>query len=250
MQFDLLSDPHFPFWKPNADLKHILNPQSDTLVLAGDIAEANTILYWLEKLSNIYKTIIAVPGNHDYYKGNVQIQNQLFANHKLTNVHILNGNYIDLDGVRFIGACGWYDWLAFADHRGVTRDRAQFFWNKNSNDARQIIYQNPPDIMAEQDANAFIEIVDNTDSPMVLITHTAPHRDLLKYLGFSDWDNFSPSYCNTLMEQVWNLNIKYWCYGHCHDRKMVTLDNGITYVNNSYGYPHESQNWKPVFLSV
>jgi UDP-2,3-diacylglucosamine pyrophosphatase LpxH len=46
-----------------------------------------------------------------------------------------------------------------------------------------------------------------------------------------------------------NNKIKFWVYGHTHERKMIDINN-VTYVNNSRGYPNEVANWSMVQIEI
>jgi predicted phosphodiesterase len=79
---------------------------------------------------------------------------------------------------------------------------------------------------------------------IVVVTHSAPREDLLPETNDNTFNLLNGSFCNTRLEDVlevdYNSKIRVWCYGHTHFRKDAVID-GVRYVNNCLGYPHEQQ---------
>lgn len=135
VKFDLISDIHLDFWVEHSGNLAKMNRQLDafiqlllpaspssTLVIAGDLGHFNKQnAMMLTRLKELYKHIVIAAGNHDYYLVSKSIKNKYKRNslHRwaemkqlldpLPGVHILDGNSIEMDGIRF-GGCGmWYD---------------------------------------------------------------------------------------------------------------------------------------------
>lgn len=94
------------------------------LILAGDIWNGMRPFSfvgesWMKKMSQRFKAVIAILGNHDYWDANVNTLPQKWrdeiAAQNLTNVHLLEAaDGVDfasvvIDGVRFIGGTLWTD---------------------------------------------------------------------------------------------------------------------------------------------
>lgn len=131
MKIDILSDVHFDNYfynkyKSDDVIKFYsqiidFNNCGDVLVIAGDLGHDNEQnIKILKILKEYYKSIICVLGNHDYYlmgKTNQKLFSNSFERvenmRSLINskdgMYCLNGNIIEIDGVKFGGADSWYD---------------------------------------------------------------------------------------------------------------------------------------------
>ena len=167
MIVDILSDLHLDFYfKPHLTTAENIAPFfklvftdddtrkiGDVLIIAGDIGHYNEqnieVLRILQK--EFYRHIICVLGNHDYYlvdsEAKFTFENNSFKRaedmRKLINneknMYCLDGEVIEIEGIRFGGADSWYD------EGYVKRYYPQFenkyinlLWNKNINDSRLI----------------------------------------------------------------------------------------------------------------
>ena len=86
-----------------------------TLLIGGDLCEARDTEL-LEKtlgyFSNECENVIYIDGNHEFWKEDItkvkaKIQNVV---DKFDNVHYLNNNWIEIDGVKIFGTNGWCDY--------------------------------------------------------------------------------------------------------------------------------------------
>lgn len=274
MKFILISDVHVDItpW----DISYFDNRSSDcnTIVVAGDVSnDIWTTSKWIADLKNDWENVIWVPGNHDYYNSHFhktrifnpsieaeypfpQFQHEI-KNHYdkwSTNNGIvcLNRKSVTIDGVNFIGATGWHDFVAgepFSKDQQIdawfnkSADRL-IKWSDQDKDWQQV------EDTATGDAEFIRNAVKDTNEPCVVITHHLPHR-LLSYARPYDqtWTKLHGMFVNTKCEDINNSNIKYWCYGHTHFRSMREI-NGITYVCNPIGYPGENSKWSMVELEI
>ncbi|MGV3570033.1 MAG: metallophosphoesterase [Ramlibacter sp.] len=115
MKLHILSDLHLGqagFACPATD--------ADAIVLAGDIGRPEQAVAFARGLG---KPVLLVPGNHEFYGGS--LAGGLARLRTLcegTNVHLLDADEVVLQGVRFLGATLWTDFLLFGD--GPQRDAA------------------------------------------------------------------------------------------------------------------------------
>ena len=115
-----ISDLHLEFYKdPSVLFKNISDklPKCDILILAGDIGvpldKLNGLSDILLKFSTMYKTILYVPGNHEYYNSNM---NRAKALDKLrdivatsSKIVILDNDSITINDTLYIGSTLWSD---------------------------------------------------------------------------------------------------------------------------------------------
>jgi hypothetical protein len=177
-------------------------------------------------------------GNHEHYHGDVaQSPNKIramLAEYKLDNIHFLDKQSIDIDGIRFIGGTLWTDFNGEDEMTmsHVTRRMNDFQICENS--AEMVNYRtfendkakfhkrpatwSPRSALVEYKAmKKFIE--DNYDPTKinVVCTHHAPSKG-----------SEHPRYAHdTLMNGAYNSNlddfimerpmIKLWTHGHTHE---------------------------------
>ena len=145
MKVDILSDLHLDFYyKPHLTISESIasffklvftddetRKVGDVLIIAGDIGHYNEQNIEVLKIfqKKFYKHIICVLGNHDYYlvdnEAKYTFENNSFKRvedmrkliNQEKNMYCLDGKVIEIEGIRFGGADGWYDgslecWLA------------------------------------------------------------------------------------------------------------------------------------------
>ena len=152
MKVAICSDLHLEF----GDL-HLKNEHNaDVLILSGDICVAadigkpdpnnfmegtrsSRVVDFFKRCSFQFPHVLYVMGNHEHYHGDVatsanKIRSMLESN-MLSNVRLLDKEFVDIDGIRFIGGTLWTDMnkedpTTLAHIRGMMND---FRLCKNSN---------------------------------------------------------------------------------------------------------------------
>lgn len=254
MKFDLVSDIHVTHWDggiSSIDWNNEKNPESEVLVIAGDVAnDYHTACEAVLHASHAYEHVVWVDGNHDHYGGSETVDENLYYIKKFCDksdkIHFLNGhNTFEINNTIFIGNNGWYDFNVWA-HQGLTFERAKRAWMNGSNDAVQINFgEMEPNTRANYYSMLLCEQVryiskTKPTADIVVVTHTIPHAALMS----SRYDRaLDGAYCNTLMKGVLKCDeqnqIKVWCYGHTHDRSDKVVDD-VRFVNNARGYQMEA----------
>ena len=116
MKIALASDLHLEFG--DVDFENTEN--ADVLVLSGDICVAQHFkgkykysqryLDFFKRVTDRFPQVIYVLGNHEHYSGDLAETYFLFKAHlKFANLHILENETVDIDGVTFIGTTLWTD---------------------------------------------------------------------------------------------------------------------------------------------
>jgi metallophosphoesterase superfamily enzyme len=135
MKIDILSDLHFDYYfkqfnNSNIDVKNVYDKfflqdgrtAGDVLVVAGDLGHYNNqnlILLKMIKKIYEYRAIVCVLGNHDYYLANriarddykdsfERAKELIDLINSEDDLYCLDGDVVEIDGVRFGGAMGWY----------------------------------------------------------------------------------------------------------------------------------------------
>jgi predicted phosphodiesterase len=118
MKFALCSDLHLEFGP--IELKN--TEGADVLVLSGDICVAKDLAFkdsersesWMqffEQVASEFKDVIYIMGNHEHYHGDFAKSYDLIkgALQDLTNIHVMEKEFIRLGDVTFIGGTLWTD---------------------------------------------------------------------------------------------------------------------------------------------
>jgi len=244
MRVSVMSDLHLDF----ADLTL---PGGDVLILSGDICEAKRMkpdMYnrdmvlleherkdqrpdrfnrFFEEECAKYREVFMVMGNHEHYGFQYQKTYNHIKEQLPTNVHLLENECRELDGVLFIGATLWTDM-----NRG---DELTLFHMKSMmNDYRQITMFNeaknayhrlqPERTMADHHrSRAYIRQIleenraNGKNLPVVVITHHAPSKASTKPRYLND-TIMNGAYSSDLSEMILdNPEIRVWTHGHTHD---------------------------------
>ena len=256
---------------------HLLDPvkEADVLVVAGDISNDIWVnCNWLKNARSMFNQVIYVAGNHDFYNLGFQ-QTRLYDPNQehlwpypsnvpeiihhydrwcsQEGIHFLHRQSVTIDSVTFIGATGWHDYTAGTPYTQEMQIQA---WYDCLNDTVIKRGENPtpnhlnPFDAGQKDVQSIMSNLEYAEDCSVVITHHVPHKDLCWQKPHDRyWTLLHGSFANRSMEKIKNSKIKYWIYGHTHNRSMKDI-NGITYVCNARGYPNENRDWQPVLLHL
>ncbi|MGQ3052399.1 MAG: metallophosphoesterase [Roseateles sp.] len=254
MKVLILSDLHLEFapFEPVPDLEF------DVVILAGDIhSPAKRAVQWAADRFR-GKPVIYLLGNHEYFDG--RLDTTLAEAHREaegSNVHLLDGDELVIDGVRFLGATLWTDFaLAIETPEGLVSDagRAMKMATNLLNDyalIRTFDESAEPDtwrykqgrklqaadtLRIHQVQRAWLreKLAEPFSGPTVVVTHHAPHRGSLAQRYADDWA--SGAFVNELPEAIFEVPVLF-VHGHTHQsfdyrvRSCRVVCNPRGYVN-------------------
>lgn len=105
------SDLHLEFVENEQYLsQNFFEKSGDILLLAGDVVllkYEDRFRDFFKKLSNQYDQVLWIPGNHEYYRGNILSRESPFNEEVVPNVHLLNNNTFTFNNVHFICSTLW-----------------------------------------------------------------------------------------------------------------------------------------------
>jgi len=270
MTIDILSDLHIDFY-----FRHHITPEAiesvyahiftnngrrgvgDVLLVAGDLGHYNNQNIEVLKLIKEafkYEHIICVLGNHDYYL----IENaskKEFANDSLKRVkhmrslineqngmYCLNGDVIEIDGVKIGGCDSWYDGEYIKKHFkdevwNIKKDDSyvESLWRRKMSDDCHI-YGINRQCLADREKERIEKVYKDVD---VMITHVNPSLDKehtderfreQETTGFFTFDG---------SKYLKEGSMKYWIFGHSHINTEFEV-HGVKCISNQMGYPSES----------
>ena len=264
--FDLISDIHIDFYidirkseekmrkKIEEFTKSILPEKINSpLIIAGDLGHYNRQnIFFLEELKKYYENIILVNGNHDYYmvsnnvrkKYNNDSKKRAFEMkkeaEKIKGIHYLDGDIIELNGIKFGGVGMWYDFSYGKQVFGMTQESLFSQWKKVMSDYKYIkglqFYDDFRE--ADKEKEKLDKIIDESD---VIITHVGPEWSRIPNKYKIDVDtSFYYFDGKPYFDRIEN---KLWLWGHTHERYDYNM-YGCRFINASLGYPSEKNNRK------
>lgn len=228
MKVAYCSDLHLEF-RP-IELKN--TEDADVLILAGDIYLISRLQWnfnnvfndFIHNITNEFKHIIYVAGNHEFYDSNINDIKQLRnALKKYPNVHVLDTQTITIDDVNFVGGTMWTD---MDKNDPIVKIQAPHFMNDFS-----VIEDFTPNYSIAA-FKVFNEYVQSHKPIDVVITHHGPSQGCIsdEYKG----SKYNPLY----VSDVDVSDVRFWIYGHLHGGKSFEQD-GCQILHNSRGYPSE-----------
>ena len=238
----------------------IMEDEKNTvLVLAGDICLAKNVpTLFFKDLSQRFRYIIYIAGNHESYRGNIKLTSQLIREQlrEFPNVAFLDNENIIIDDVIFCGATLWTDFNK--------SDRDAMDYAKHAMSDYQIIGYGPVDapvnvlppwtprlsVAYHEESLAFIEetLQFKGKYKTVIVTHHLPSGKL------SD-----PKFAGSMLNSAFYSNlddfiIKYkpdvWACGHTH-HSVDTVIGSTRMIINPKGYglhPSENLDYNPCLV--
>lgn len=240
MKLHILSDLHLG----QAGLDHPAT-EADAVILAGDIARPPEAIAWARGLG---KPVLYVPGNHEYYGGSLPGTHarldELSAD---SDVHVLQQRELVLQGVRFLGATLWTDFLLFGDGAGraTAADAAQRYMRDfqrirldEGTDAALFTPQECAGLFQQHAAWLQRKLDEPHDGPTVVITHHAPSpRSIHPRFEGSPINACFVSHAEHLLG---GGRARLWVHGHTHDSFDYEVD-GTRVLCNPRGYCRDGQ---------
>ncbi len=268
MIIDILSDLHLDFYFNNnlslssEAVKSIFEPIfkdnhkrqcGNILIIAGDIGHYNfqniEVLKIFQK--EYYKYIVCVLGNHDYYLINNGQKKEYNSNsynranemikliNSQKNMHCLDGNVIEIDGIKFGGAMGWYSNAYLKEYfplDEIDKNNINKLWTNLNNDSQLMYGIKNYDDLYKIEYPKLEAVYKKCD---VMVTHINPsfkHEHINKAYHNEKSNTFFTFDGHKLLEDG---SMKYWVYGHTHDDIEYELYNKKI-ICNPMGYPAES----------
>ena len=218
-----ISDMHFEFH--NDDGKEFIEKLSsddvDILIVAGDMSNFKHIKRNAEALSNKFKNVIFVSGNHDQFGYLHEEVNKLKSSVNIANFHWLERESITIDGVKFVGCTLWFP-------------RPDSEYGKSGYADFQYIPRFEPWVYGQhQESMDYLN--KNLQEGDVLITHFMPFKSsILKQWEGSELNKFFWS-GEASEEIIKKRKPRMVIHGHTHG-SLWYHEDGVEVVCNPFGY--------------
>ena len=238
MKIRLLSDLHTEFRLPYKT--HAMSEYcgEDVLVLAGDIASGATNTMDVIKffLDQGFPNVVYVPGNHEYYGTSIEDFNTKMFDKCVQHegAYFLNQNNITINGVLFVGATLWTNFMdnpiSQAVCKRVINDFRQIK-NFSTRDAYDLYYKHLDYIKQSYEHR--------NDKKVVVVTHFLPARECIapQWRGGELLNDY---FANDLGSWIADMENTTWLFGHTHDAMDFELGN-TRLVCNPHGYYGSSE---------
>lgn len=252
----ILSDLHLERsdWEPSSP------PDVDVVVLAGDVHPGLEGLKWARAAYGDLP-IVFVPGNHEFHRHRLRgLWERMRDWGRSQNIHVLEQETVEVEGVRFFGATLWTDFRLFGEekHQAVVDlaaaemsdyDRIRHDDDGGDGDGdsgdggdgggRMLCPRDTEEMNRRTREWLAGEAEKGNTKGAVIVTHHAPSERCLKP-GRRD-DKLSACYASHHEELVSRSGAALWVYGHTHWSMDFRLD-GVRVLSNQRGYPGEDNN--------
>ena len=242
MRIQILSDLHIEF--PGNTIPPLAR-DAEVVTLAGDLAPVTT--HRVADISRCWEAadrILYVPGNHEYYRSEIDIARRELARQcRQHGVTLLDPGAVTVDHVRFIGATLWTDFLlegvvgeAWA-HLEVGQGLSDFTGAIRHRGGRDGLFTTTESARRHAEERAFIEgeleKAEAEGLTPVVITHHAPSpRCIRPWFARS---RLNAGFASDLDSVISRYQPPLWVHGHMHDRVDETLGE-TRVVCNPGGY--------------
>jgi predicted phosphodiesterase len=239
MRVNVISDLHLEF----GDLTL---PGGDVLILSGDVVEAKHLKladytpeiialgertgmkhhrymrFFYEECAK-YREVIYVMGNHEHYHYKFNKTYGHLKENLPANIHLLEKESVEIDGVVFIGATLWTDCNNGDPLTMMTLQHGMNDYKTVTNHykATDLYYKLTPKVTYEDHIRAKQYISETANAagnkPVVVVTHHSPSRQSTKPKYAAD-HHINGGYSSNLEEFIIeHPNIQVWTHGHTHD---------------------------------
>ena len=235
MKLHVLSDLHTEF----ADFSPP-ETDADVVILAGDIGVGLGGIEWAVRRFP-KAPLIYVPGNHEFYDHDIGLTGELKAAAP-ANIHVLNNDTLQLDGIRYIGSTLWTDFKLHGEGEArFTRQLAKELiedFASIKNGKRRFTPEDSVELHEASKVWLVGELEREFDGPTVVVTHHLPAATSVakRYAN----DPLNPVFASRLENVIERYRPELWIHGHTHVPCDYELfDTRI--VCNPRGYPGENR---------
>lgn len=241
MNIQLASDLHLEFLERRFPGERIIKPApgADILVLAGDIHNG---IKAVASFGNWPVPVVYVAGNHEFY-GNAWEQTRADLRKACagTNIHFLDNDVVEFEGVRFLGCTLWTDFRL----RGFTQTECMSSVEQRLNDYH-VIHTLAGTLRARDTLADHVqsrrwlegELAKSYSGKTVVVTHHGPHPLSIhpRYQG----DQINVGFVSDLTPLLQQADL--WLHGHVHDSFDYSDVGRCRVVANPAGYVR-NVNW-------
>lgn len=259
MKFAVISDIH-----GGTDYLHSGDFSDVVLIIAGDFDEAKRSRYRteIEKLCAVFKKVVLVPGNHEYYGSNIHKVHKILKtmDDEISNFTFLQNDYAWIDDVMIVGSTLWTDFsndpLVKFDARMKMNDYKHIRHGTQAEPWKTKLTVEDVEYMHHVSKNYIKMVIDterdivHNDIKVVVVTHHAPSFQSVspKYRN----DSLNACYCSNMDSYIEELKPTVWIHGHVHSNFDYTIGDTRIICNprgyESFSGASENFDYNPKFI--
>jgi predicted phosphodiesterase len=277
MRIAVCSDLHLEFGP--LELKNTEN--ADVLILSGDICVAKDLHFketkrhetWMaffEQVSAEFKNVIYIMGNHEHYHGDFAKSYGYLrsALSELTNIHVLEKEFVTFGDVTFIAGTLWTDMnkedpstlygiKGYMNDYRIIEDSANpvHYRDSDGNFHTRTGKFSPEQSVVEH--KAMLKLIDEVTAGMpsekfVIVGHHAPSK-LSTKPQYQDDVMVNGAYSSDLSEFILDRPmIKVWTHGHTHHTfdYMIGSTRIVCNPRGYHGYEDRADNFQLQYIEV
>ena len=241
MKIQYCSDLHLEFPENKKYLlENPIIPTAEILLLAGDIIPFTVLdkhLDFITYLSDHFKMVFWIPGNHEYYYSDINERTGSFEEKIRENVFLLNNKVKEIENTELIFSTLWSKvsekkrfiiQQSLSDFRIIKKGNRLF----NTEDYNEL-YQENLDFLKNV-------ISSKNDSKKIVITHHVP--TFLHYPDQYKDSIINEAFAVELEDVIKRAEIDYWIYGHHHSNTKDFTIGHTKLITNQLGYVKYGEN--------
>lgn len=217
---------------------------ADLTLVLGDVCEGPASLAWAATTFRDLPTVY-VAGNHEFYRHNLTVLQQSFAETASGSLHFLENRAAEFEfrgrRLRVLGATLWTDYALYdgapaADSMEQAAER--MYDHLRIAYGEEGIFQ-PADALAlHRQSRAWLdgELARGFPGTTIVATHHAPSARSIepRFQG----DRLSPAFASDLEALMTGHGLPLWLHGHTHHNVDYRV-GGTRVVSHQWGYPQE-----------
>lgn len=209
-------------------------PEFDVLVSAGDVWSGNFEqgFAFVRNLAGA-KPVIMTLGNHEHWRG--EITETIAAARRAAasaDIHLLEGDRLDILGVRFIGATLWSDYELGGDI-DLRKPTGEEIRVRDGSQERSFAACDARLLHLAARERLRIHIASESSLPRVVVTHHAPHPACLGPAEIGQW--IAGNCASDLSKLTDDGSVHLWVHGHIHRSIDLRRPGGTRIICNPAG---------------
>jgi predicted phosphohydrolase len=221
--------------------KHPLQVKGDILLLGGDImllGQQEHHHYFLDFIAANYTATYWIPGNHEYYHGDINPNSCTLHKAIRDNVFLVNNITVPLGNNADLICSTLWSQLNPADGWHMMRALSDFKLIKNGSELLSIDTYNQLHAQAKQ----FIEqaVANSTAHYKIVLSHHVP--TFMNYPQKHRGDVLNQAFATELHDFIATSGISHWLYGHIHTNTPDFMIAGTQLLTNQLGYVRYGEN--------
>jgi len=235
------SDLHLEF-PENYDylMRSRIQPQGDIMILAGDIVTFSQLqkrMDFFNYLSDNFEQVYWLPGNHEYYYGDISRCQGSVSEKIKDNISLVNNVKISVADSDLIFSTMWSN-ISLQNERQIRDCISDFYVIRNHGN----IFTPVDFTSLHKQSVAFIEdeLSRQTRQNKIVVTHHVPtlFNYPVRFLG----STLNEAFAVELSEMIEKYKPAYWVYGHHHENVPAFKINQTTMLTNQLGYVRKKEH--------